>query len=95
MRTQEIKRDITLQETKIHGPKFSSAEIARHNTRTDCWLIIDRTVYDVTPYVEDHPGGDAILRRAGLDNTKGFYGSQHPSFVHHEIKRYAIGTIAD
>ena len=40
-------------------------------------------------------GGDAILRRAGLDNTKGFYGSQHPSFVHHEIKRYAIGTIAD
>jgi len=31
-------------------------------------------VYDVTPYVEEHPGGDAILNNAGRDSTKGFYG---------------------
>jgi len=31
-------------------------------------------VYDVTPYVEEHPGGDAILNNAGRDSTAGFYG---------------------
>lgn len=32
-------------------------------------------MYDVTPYVEEHPGGDAILNNAGDDSTEGFYGS--------------------
>lgn len=31
-------------------------------------------MYNVTPYVEEHPGGDAILNNAGGDSTKGFYG---------------------
>lgn len=31
-------------------------------------------VYDVTPYVEEHPGGDAILAHAGDDSTDGFFG---------------------
>ncbi|KAL6007672.1 hypothetical protein ACLOJK_033173 [Asimina triloba] len=31
-------------------------------------------VYDVTLYVEEHPGGDAILAHAGDDSTEGFYG---------------------
>ena len=28
-------------------------------------MIIKGKVYDVTSYVEEHPGGDAILRNAG------------------------------
>lgn len=31
-------------------------------------------VYDVTPFVIEHPGGDAIMRNAGADSTMGFYG---------------------
>jgi cytochrome b involved in lipid metabolism len=31
-------------------------------------------VYDVTPFVIEHPGGDAIMRNAGADSTVGFYG---------------------
>nr|XP_034580847.1 uncharacterized protein LOC117844198 [Setaria viridis] len=31
-------------------------------------------VYDVTAYVEEHPGGDAILNNAGDDSTEGFFG---------------------
>ncbi|OEL38442.1 hypothetical protein BAE44_0000540 [Dichanthelium oligosanthes] len=31
-------------------------------------------VYDVTTYVEEHPGGDAILNNAGDDSTEGFFG---------------------
>ncbi|CAN4094421.1 unnamed protein product [Withania somnifera] len=53
---------------------YSKAEVALHNKRTDCWIIIKDKVFDVTSYVEEHPGGDAILDHAGDDSTEGFYG---------------------
>ncbi|MFS7938047.1 putative cytochrome b5-like heme/steroid binding domain, cytochrome b5, heme-binding protein [Helianthus anomalus] len=31
-------------------------------------------VYHATPYVKEHPGGDAILAHAGDDSTEGFFG---------------------
>lgn len=42
-------------------------------------------VYDVTPYVEEHPGGDAILNNAGGDSTEGFFGfvTSHKYCLHH------------
>uniref|UniRef100_A0A2N9F417 Cytochrome b5 heme-binding domain-containing protein n=1 Tax=Fagus sylvatica TaxID=28930 RepID=A0A2N9F417_FAGSY len=53
---------------------YSKAEVALHAKKTDCWIIIKDKVYDVTSYVEEHPGGDAILAHAGDDSTEGFYG---------------------
>ena len=38
------------------------------------WGFILLKVYDVTSYVEEHPGGDAILAHAGDDSTEGFFG---------------------
>ena len=38
-------------------------------------------VYDVTAYIEHHPGGDAIFWHAGDDCTEGFHGIQHPPTV--------------
>lgn len=40
-----------------------------------------RQVYDVSSYVEHHPGGDAIFTHAGGDCTEGFHGIQHPPTV--------------
>ena len=43
------------------------AEVAAHDREEDCYLIIgnERTggakVYDVTKYLDEHPGGDAVL----------------------------------
>ncbi|WVZ14981.1 hypothetical protein V8G54_012547, partial [Vigna mungo] len=53
---------------------YSKTEVSLHNKRTDCWIIIKKKVYDVTSYVEEHPGGDAILAHAGDDSTEGFFG---------------------
>ena len=36
--------------------------------------FFDIQVYDVTAYVEEHPGGDDILNNAGGDSTEGFFG---------------------
>ncbi|CAD6225243.1 unnamed protein product [Miscanthus lutarioriparius] len=53
---------------------YTKKEVSTHNTRKDCWIIIKDKVYNVTSYVEEHPGGDAILNNAGDDSTEGFFG---------------------
>lgn len=42
-------------------PKIDGAEVARHNTKKSCWLVLDSRVYDVTSFQSEHPGGTVIL----------------------------------
>lgn len=43
---------------------ISMAEVKKHSTRTDAWTALNNTVYDITPYLEYHPGGIPILMSA-------------------------------
>ncbi|XP_030541692.1 cytochrome B5-like protein [Rhodamnia argentea] len=72
---------------------YTKADVALHNKRTDCWVIIKDKVYDVTSYVEEHPGGDAILTHAGDDSTEGFFGPQHATRVFDMIEDFYIGDL--
>ncbi|KKY29915.1 hypothetical protein UCDDA912_g10152 [Diaporthe ampelina] len=52
---------------------FSTDDVATHNTPDSLWVIIDQTVYDVTKFQKDHPGGKKILQKfAGKDASKQF-----------------------
>ena len=55
------------------GGAWTAAEVAKHNKKDDCWVIIDGKVLDVTAFLPDHPGGEkAILLYAGRDATEEF-----------------------
>jgi cytochrome b involved in lipid metabolism len=57
--------------------KFSLSEISKHNTRSDCWSSINGKVYDLTSWIDEHPGGsDRILGICGMDGSSQF-NSQH------------------
>jgi len=52
---------------------FSAEEVKKHNKDTDCWVVLHNQVYDVTKFLNDHPGGKkAILLYAGKDATTEF-----------------------
>jgi cytochrome b involved in lipid metabolism len=54
-------------------PLYSRVEVARHQRTADLWLIIGERVYDVSRYVDKHPGGRALLQaHAGQDVTQVF-----------------------
>lgn len=57
--------------------KYSLAEIAQHDSRQDCWTAIEGKVYDLTPYMKQHPGGAGTLAwLCGIDGTK-LFANQH------------------
>ncbi|PFH52160.1 hypothetical protein AMATHDRAFT_140761 [Amanita thiersii Skay4041] len=57
---------------------LTGKEVAEHNTRESCWIIVHGHVYDVTEFLDDHPGGSRIiLKYAGKDATQE-YDPIHP-----------------
>lgn len=72
---------------------ITAAEVSKHNTRDDCWIIIDDNVYNVTDYIDEHPGGDSIMNNAGGDATVGAHGPQHPPSMWDVLKLYYIGEL--
>ncbi|XP_022849038.1 cytochrome b5-like [Olea europaea var. sylvestris] len=76
------------------GKVFTLAEVAEHNTPKDCWLIIDGKVYDVTKFLEDHPGGDEVLLSAtGKDATDDFEDVGHSSSARDQMEELYVGDI--
>ena len=54
---------------------FTAADVSAHNTpEAGLYIIIDNGVYDVTKFLDEHPGGPKILKRmAGKDASKQFW----------------------
>jgi L-lactate dehydrogenase (cytochrome) len=51
--------------------KLSGEEIAKHNSKESCWVVIHGKAYDVTDFIPEHPGGPKIiLKYAGKDATE-------------------------
>ncbi|XP_067882975.1 cytochrome b5 reductase 4 [Heterodontus francisci] len=70
-------------------------ELAQHNKKTDCWMCIRGMVYNVTPYLEYHPGGEEeLMRGAGADGTELF--NQIHNWVNFEsmLKECLVGRMA-
>ncbi|KAI0587988.1 hypothetical protein Ptr902_05639 [Pyrenophora tritici-repentis] len=67
--------------------------VASHNTPEDLWCIIDHKVYDLSDFVDAHPGGSVVLEQvAGQDATTAFY-NLHRQEVLEKYSELCIGTI--
>ncbi|XP_061994466.1 cytochrome b5 [Rosa rugosa] len=76
------------------GKVFTLAQVSDHNTPKDCWLIINGKVYDVTKFLDDHPGGDDVLLSAtGKDATDDFEDVGHSDNARDMLKDFYVGEI--
>ncbi|KAI9659886.1 MAG: hypothetical protein M1821_001238 [Bathelium mastoideum] len=51
--------------------KLTGEQVAKHNSRESCWVIVHGRAYDVTEFLPEHPGGPKIiLKYAGKDATE-------------------------
>jgi len=75
--------------------------VGKHNTKDDCWLIIDGGVYSVSDYIPFHPGGEnTIIPSCGHDAsagfaTKGARNEPHSVAAHTLLKKYFVANIGD
>lgn len=42
-------------------PTFSWEEIKKHTEQEDCWIVVNKKVFDVTSFLKKHPGGRWII----------------------------------
>jgi len=84
---------------------YTSGEVSAHNSKQDCWTIIDGSVYNLTDYVARHPGGSPILQACGIDGTTLFQerttaegeavgsGTSHSNNAAAQLANLKIGTL--
>ncbi|XP_072251055.1 cytochrome b5 reductase 4 isoform X2 [Leuresthes tenuis] len=75
--------------------EVTQEELQKHNRRDDCWTCIRGMVYNVTPYMDYHPGGEEeLMKAAGIDGTELF--DQVHRWVNYEsmLKECLVGRMA-
>ena len=75
---------------------LTMAAVARHDSRSSCWTVIDGNVYDVTHWISRHPGGAGVIEAlCGIDASAGFttqHGGQgEPNAT---LSSYKLGALA-
>ncbi|KAH8820800.1 cytochrome b5-like heme binding domain-containing protein [Xylogone sp. PMI_703] len=77
---------------------FSVADVAAHNkdSKDGLYIIIDNNVYNVTEFVDEHPGGAKILKRvAGKDASKQFWKYHNEGVLKKYSPKLKIGTVEE
>lgn len=74
--------------------QFKRSEITARNNKLDAVFIIDNQVYDVTKFLDDHPGGhEVLLNNAGKDATEEFDDIGHSLDAKELMKKFLIGEV--
>lgn len=77
----------------VSSGTFSRDEVAKNNTEDSLWCIVDHKVYDLTDFLDAHPGGNVVLQQvAGQDATTAFY-NLHRHEVLQKYSSLCIGTV--
>ncbi|VCW99235.1 unnamed protein product [Gulo gulo] len=73
---------------------YTLEEIQKHNHSKSTWLILHHKVYDLTKFLEEHPGGEEVLReQAGGDATESFEDVGHSTDARELSQTYIIGEL--
>jgi cytochrome b involved in lipid metabolism len=82
------------QAREMRLPSYAWDEVRRHTSDESLWIVIDGDVYDVTGFIQQHPGGADRLREwAGKDATIAFRDARHGPLTQLLRLNYRIGRL--
>lgn len=73
---------------------LSSSDVAKHSTADDCYLIINNNVYNVSSYMNSHPGGSWVIASRCGNEVTGIFAQIHSNRAWDLLAKYKLGTIA-
>ncbi|EDO40543.1 predicted protein [Nematostella vectensis] len=75
---------------------YTFDEVKNHNKAGGCWLVIHNKVFDVTKFLDEHPGGEEVLlEQAGGDASESFEDVGHSSDARELMNEYCIGELRE
>ncbi|CAH8387037.1 unnamed protein product [Eruca vesicaria subsp. sativa] len=73
---------------------ISFHDVAKHKCKNDCWILIHGKVYDISSFIDEHPGGDNVLLAVtGKDASTDFDDVNHSNEAKETMKKYCIGDV--
>ena len=83
--------------TPTPTPQYTMAKVRANNTSASCWTVINGNVYNLTLWIEAHPGGPSVIRGlCGVDGTNNF-NSQHQNQSNptQRLSSYLLGPLTN
>ena len=79
-------------------PTLSQANVQSHNTQISCYVTIATKVYDITPFLDDHPGGAEFILDYGGKDVKAIMDDEishsHSESAYEILEDHHIGFVA-
>jgi len=73
---------------------ITRVQVSEHHTDKDCWIVLHGNVYNVSKYLDEHPGGPEIISDlAGQDATEEFEDTGHSEDARAILKKYLVGEV--
>ncbi|KAH8550743.1 cytochrome b5 [Umbelopsis sp. PMI_123] len=73
---------------------LSLAQVSGHNIKKDIYVAIHNKVYNVTDFIEEHPGGEEVLLdEAGKDATEAFEDIGHSDEAREILEKYYVADL--
>ncbi len=81
--------------TVMPSKSYTLAQVKKHKTAANCWSVVNRSVYNLTGWVNKHPGGSSrIIAMCGKDATAAYNGQHRgSSSARSALAPYRIGTL--
>ncbi|TYJ54664.1 hypothetical protein B9479_004698 [Cryptococcus floricola] len=80
--------DAPVEEKKL----YTLETLAEHNDRESLWMLLHDKVYDITAFMDEHPGGDEVLvEEAGRDATEAFEDVGHSDEARDMLLKMYLG----
>jgi cytochrome b involved in lipid metabolism len=91
-----VKTNTSVSSTGSSSKTYTLTEVKLHNSAASCWTVVNGSVYNVTSWIKQHPGGSAaIMGTCGIDASSAFNG-QHGGQARpaSELASFKIGVLA-